>query len=146
MEVITVSKMELFISCRRRGVNHITSRTGVEVRVYLRLGNIKVTITIYYILRALPRLLTVSFYYFSFFSEYSNSYFQLPLFLKTILNSKNPEKGSATAWNKQRMILYPVFSPISRAGNSLIGLLLIRSFRSNQMSVCERFAQIAQDK
>ena len=35
---------------------------------------------------------------------------------------------------------------IGRAGNSLIRSLLIRSFRSTQMSDCERFAQIAQDK
>ena len=34
----------------------------------------------------------------------------------------------------------------SRAGNSLIRSSLICSFCSNQMSYCERFAQIAQDK
>ena len=33
-----------------------------------------------------------------------------------------------------------------RAGNSLICSSLIRSFRSNQMRDCERFAQIAQEK
>ena len=33
-----------------------------------------------------------------------------------------------------------------RPGNSLIRSSLIRSFRSNQMSDFERFAQIAQDK
>ena len=33
-----------------------------------------------------------------------------------------------------------------RAGNLLICSSLIRSFRSNQMSDCEGFAQIAQDK
>ena len=35
---------------------------------------------------------------------------------------------------------------LTRAGNSLIRSSLIHSFRSNQMSNCERFAQIAQDK
>ena len=34
----------------------------------------------------------------------------------------------------------------TRAGNLLIRSSLIRSFRSNQMSNCEQFAQIAQDK
>ena len=33
-----------------------------------------------------------------------------------------------------------------RAGNSLICSSLIRSFCSNQMNDCERFAKIAQDK
>ena len=42
---------------------------------------------------------------------------------------------------------YFLFPP-TRAGNSLIhsSLILIRSFRSDQMSDCERFAQIAQDE
>ena len=38
-------------------------------------------------------------------------------------------------------IIFLFITVFTRAGN-----LLIRSFRSNQMSDCERFAQIAQDK
>ena len=39
-----------------------------------------------------------------------------------------------------------LFSIPDRAGNLLVRASLIRSFPSNQMSDCERFAQIAQDK
>ena len=44
------------------------------------------------------------------------------------------------------MLRSKIFYLFNRAGNLLIWSSLIRSFRPNQMSDCERFAQIALDK
>ena len=50
-------------------------------------------------------------------------------------------------FDKWRVVGWPLFRMVKyRAGNLLIRSLLIRSFCSNQMSDCERFAQITQDK
>ena len=63
--------------------------------------------------------------------------------------TRAPSQKTPCCSYKTSIFVWPVQN--SRAGNSLIrsSLIrssLIRSFRSNQMSDCERFAQIAQDK
>ena len=80
--------------------------------------------------------------------------------IKNILKNRTDLilEGQGNCWGKFSKNIRWVFFK-SRAGNSLIcsfahrsfahsliAHLLIRSFRSNQMSDCERFTQIAQDK
>ena len=60
---------------------------------------------------------------------------------KQTIKLDNQTKHKFKSFKQKKVVLHQCHIFGSRAGNSLIP-----SFRSNQMSICERFAQIAQDK